>query len=53
MLYPINMKIKSKRKMQNIKEKLNGVKNGIKKYVKYLLFDRKKLSEIILIKLHI
>ena len=53
MLYPTNIKIEHKNKTQKIKENLQHLKNGIKRRVKYLIFDRTNLKEKILVKLHI
>lgn len=53
MLYPTNIKIEHKKKIQSIKEKLRDLKNGVKRRVRYLLFDRSNLSKKIAIKLHI
>lgn len=53
MLYPTNIIIKRKQKVQIVKEKIKDIKNEIKRKVKYMIFDRKNLGKIILIKLHI
>lgn len=52
-LYPINIKIRKKNKIQIIKENLLKLKNIIKSKIKYLMFDRKNLVKKILMKLHI
>lgn len=53
MLYPTNIKIKEKSKIQIIKEYLKKIKDEIKSKTEYLIFDRTNLGEIILVKLHI
>ena len=53
MLYPISIKINEKNIGQKIKETLQKLKVGIKKNIKYILFDRKNLKKRILVKLHI
>ena len=53
MLYPTNIILKHKRKRDIAKEKFKQYIKTIKRYVKYLIFDRKNLNKIIWVKLHI
>lgn len=52
-MYPTNIKIERINKIKVIKEKLTNFKEEVKKQIKYLLYDRKHLTKIILVKLHI
>ena len=53
MLYPTNIKVKRITKMQKIKRKVRALLSGIKKEVKYIIFDRKNFRQRIMSKLHI
>lgn len=53
MLYPINITVERKRRMQIIKEKLIDIKNKMRNQVIYFIFDRTNLGERIAVKLHI
>ena len=53
MLYPTNIKKQNKKITQTIKEKIKDLINGIKRRVKYLIYDRSYIAQKIVIKLHI
>ena len=53
MLYPSNIIIKKKQKIQVIKEKIIDAKKEIIKKLKYILFDRKHFCKRLFIKLHL
>lgn len=52
-MYPTDIKIEKINKVKAIKEKLNNLKEKFKKQIKYLVYDRKHLTKILLVKLHI
>lgn len=53
MLYPNNIVLKEKSKIQKLGEKVIDIKNKMKAVAKYLIFDRSNLFELISIKFHI
>lgn len=53
MLYPTNIKVKRITKKQKIKRKVRILLNGLKKEVKYIIFDRKNIKQRIISKIHI
>lgn len=53
MLYPVNIKIEKKEKLKIINEKIQDLLYEIRTKIKYIIFDRRNLSKIILVKLHI
>lgn len=52
-MYPTNIKLEKINNLKAIKEKIINVKEAWKRQIKYILFNRKHLSKIIMIKLHI
>lgn len=53
MLYPINITVERKRKMQIIREKIGNLIDKTKSKIKYFIFDRTNLGERIVVKMHI
>lgn len=52
-MYPNNIKIEKISRLKIIKEKLKYFKDEMKSQIKYILQNRKHLTKIILVKLHI
>lgn len=52
-MYPNNIKVKKVSKLRIMKEILACLKERIKKHIKDILHDRKRLSKIFIAKFHI
>jgi len=52
-MYPNNIKPEKLSKIKVLKAKLKYLKDEIKSLIKYIWHNRKQLSKIILVKLHI
>ena len=52
-MYPTNIKVEKISKMKIIKLKVSYLKNKIKEHIKYLLYNRRNLTNIIIVKFYI